>query len=104
MRRVTAVWLLALAAFATPGLAQDLRGQERAVTRAEIDEKAEPGRSTDEVRAALGRPLYAQCSGRIQIWGYRTETGRMDLMFVDGVLKMTIIGGVGMSGATKDAC
>jgi len=104
MRRVIAAWCLALVAFATPGLAQDLRGQERDVTRAELDEKAEPGRTTEEVRAGLGRPLYAQCSGRIQIWGYRTETGRIDLMFVDGVLKMTIIGGVGVSGTAKDAC
>jgi hypothetical protein len=88
---------------ATPALAQDLRGQERTITRAELDEKAEPGRTTDEVRAALGRPLYAQCGGRIQIWGYRTDTGRIDLMFVDGVLKMTILGGVGMSGA-GDSC
>lgn len=103
MRRVLAVLLLAIVALATPARAQDVRGQERNITRAELDEKAEPGRTTDEVRAALGRPLFAQCGGRIQIWGYRTEAGRVDLMFVDGVLKMAIIGGVGMSGA-KDAC
>lgn len=103
MIRVAAFCLLALVALAAPAHAQDLRGQERAVTRAEVDDKAEPGRTTEEVRAALGRPLYAQCGGRIQIWGYRTETGRIDLMFVDGVLKMTILGGVGMSGA-RDSC
>jgi hypothetical protein len=102
LRRVAAAWLMACA-LALPAHAQDVRGQERAITRAELDEKAEPGRTTEEVRAALGRPLYAQCGGRIQIWGYRTETGRIDLMFVDGVLKMTILGGVGMSGA-GDAC
>lgn len=88
---------------ALPTQSQDLRGQERDVTRRELDEKAEPGRTTEEVRAALGRPLYAQCGGRIQIWGYRTENGRIDLMFVDGVLKMTILGGIGMAGA-KDPC
>jgi hypothetical protein len=103
MRRALAVLLLAIVTFATPARARDLRGQERSITRAELDEKAEPGRTTEEVRAALGRPLYAQCGGRIQIWGYRTETGRIDLMFVDGVLKMTILGGVGMSGG-KDPC
>lgn len=103
MRRVIAVVLLALAALAVPTRAQDVRGQERPITRGELDEKAEPGRTIEEVRAALGRPLFAQCSGRIQIWGYRTDTGRIDLMFVDGVLRMTIIGGVGMSG-TEDAC
>ena len=103
MRRVLAVALLAMIALAAPLRAQDFRGQERSVTRAELDEKAEPGRTIEEVRAALGRPLFAQCGGRIQIWGYRTDTGRIDLMFVDGVLKMTIIGGVGMAGA-KDAC
>ena len=103
MRRAVAAALLAIAAFAAPARAQDVRGQERSVTRAEIDDKAEPGRTTEEVRAALGRRLYAQCGGRFQIWGYRTETGRIDLMFVDGVLKMTILGGVGMSGG-KDPC
>ncbi len=103
MVRVAAFCLLVSVALATPAHAQDLRGQEREVTRAEIDDKAEPGRTTEEVRAALGRPLYAQCGGRIQIWGYRTESGRIDLMFVDGVLKMTILGGVGMSGA-RDGC
>lgn len=95
--------MLATAALCAPARAQDVRGQERAITRTELDEKAEPGRTTEEVRLALGRPLFAQCGGRIQIWGYRTDTGRVDLMFVDGVLKMTILGGVGMSGA-KDAC
>jgi hypothetical protein len=94
---------LAAWALAMPVRAQDVRGQERTITRAELDERAEPGRTTEEVRAALGRPLFAQCGGRIQIWGYRTDTGRIDLMFVDDVLKMTIIGGVGMAG-TKGAC
>lgn len=103
MGRVIAVLLLAIAALAAPTRAQDVRGQERPITRSELDEKAEPGRTIEEVRAALGRPLFAQCGGRIQIWGYRTDTGRIDLMFVDGVLKMTIIGGVGMSGA-RDSC
>jgi hypothetical protein len=103
MRRILAAPLLAIVALGAPAEAQDVRGQERALTRAELDEKAEPGRTTQEVRAALGRPLYAQCGGRIQLWGYRTETGRIDLMFVDNVLKMTILGGVGMSGA-KDPC
>lgn len=103
MRRALAVFLAVGIAFAQPAHAQDLRGQERSITRAELDEKAEPGRTTEEVRAALGRPLFAQCGGRIQIWGYRTDTGRVDLMFVDNVLKMTILGGVGMSGA-KDTC
>ena len=103
MRRALAVSLLVIATLAAPARAQDLRGQERSITRAELDEKAEPGRTTEEVRAALGRPLYAQCGGRIQIWGYRTDTGRIDLMFVDNVLKMTILGGVGVAGA-KDSC
>ena len=103
MRRVTAVLLLAIVMLAPPVRAQDVRGQERVITRAELDEKAEPGRTIEEVRTALGRPLFSQCGGSIQIWGYRTDTGRIDLMFVDGVLKMTIIGGVGMSGA-KGAC
>ncbi|MBX3503089.1 MAG: hypothetical protein KF889_26900 [Alphaproteobacteria bacterium] len=103
MRRVLAAALLAVLALAAPARAQDIRGQERDVTRAELDEKAEPGRTTEEVRAALGRPLYAQCGGRIQLWGYRTESGRIDLMFVDNVLRMTILGGVGMSGA-KGSC
>lgn len=103
MRRVLAAALLAVLALAAPARAQDMRGQERHVTRAELDEKAEPGRTTEEVRAALGRPLYAQCGGRIQLWGYRTESGRIDLMFVDNVLRMTILGGVGMSGA-KGSC
>lgn len=103
MRRVCAVALLAIFTLAAPARAQDLRGQERVITRAELDEKAEPGSTTDEVRAALGRPLFAQCGGRIQLWSYRTDTGRIDLMFVDSVLKMTIIGGVGMSTA-KDPC
>lgn len=103
MRRVIAALLLAIVALAAPTRAQDVRGQERAITRSELDEKAEPGRTIEEVRAALGRPLFTQCGGRIQIWGYRTDSGRIDLMFVDGVLRMTIIGGVGMSG-TKDAC
>jgi hypothetical protein len=99
---IAALWLAAWV-LAMPAHAQDVRGQERRITRTELDEKAEPGRTTEEVRAALGRPLFAQCGGRIQVWGYRTDTGRIDLMFVDGVLKMTIIGGVGMAGA-KDAC
>ena len=103
MRRVLAAALLAIVTLAAPVRAQDLRGQERTVSRAELDEKAEPGRTTEEVRAALGRPLFAQCGGRIQLWGYRTETGRIDLMFVDGVLKITILGGVGVS-AVKDPC
>ena len=103
MRRVLILALLVAGLAASPAMAQDLRGQERAVTRAEIEEKAEPGRTLEEVRAALGRPVFIQCGGRIQIWGYRTENGRIDLMFVDGVLKMTIIGGVGMSGA-RDSC
>lgn len=99
MCRAFVVALLAVAWAAAPAMAQDPRGQERAVTRAEIDEKAEPGRTIEEVRAALGRPVFIQCGGRIQIWGYRTENGRIDLMFVDGVLQMTILGGVGTSGA-----
>ncbi len=103
MRRVLAAALLAIVALAAPGRAQDLRGQERTITRAELEEKAEPGRTTDEVRAALGRPLFAQCGGRIQLWGYRTDTGRIDLMFIDGVLKMAILGGVGVA-AVKDPC
>jgi hypothetical protein len=108
MRGALAAALLAIVALAIvtlpgPARAQDLRGQERAVTRAELEEKAEPGRTTDEVRAALGRPLFAQCGGRIQLWGYRTDGGRVDLMFIDGVLKMAIIGGVGVS-AVKDPC
>lgn len=103
MRRVLAAALLAIVTLAAPARAQDLRGQEREITRAELDEKAEPGRTTEEVRAALGRPLFAQCGGRIQLWGYRTEAGRIDLMFVDGVLKITILGGVGVS-AVKDPC
>ena len=103
MRRVILVALLAAALFAAPGSAQELRGQERAVTRAEIEEKAEPGRTIEEVRAALGRPVFMQCGGRIQIWGYRVENGRIDLMFVDGVLQMTILGGVGTSG-TQGPC
>jgi hypothetical protein len=103
VRRTLAVLLLMSVALVQPVRAQDVRGQERSITRAELDEKAEPGRTTEEVRAALGRPLFAQCGGRIQIWGYRTDTGRVDLMFVDNLLKMTILGGVGMSGA-KDAC
>lgn len=103
MRRALAAALLAMVTLAAPVCAQDLRGQERTITRAELDEKAEPGSTTEEVRAALGRPLYAQCGGRIQIWSYRTDAGRIDLMFVNDVLKMTILGGVGMSGA-KDPC
>lgn len=103
MRSVLAAALLAIVTLAAPVGAQDLRGQERTITRAELDEKAEPGRTTEEVRAALGRPLFAQCGGRIQLWGYRTETGRIDLMFVDGVLKITILGGVGVS-ADRDPC
>lgn len=103
MRRVLAAALLAIVTLAAPVCAQDVRGQEREITRAELDEKAEPGRTTEEVRAALGRPLFAQCGGRIQLWGYRTEAGRIDLMFVDDVLKMTILGGVGVS-ADKDPC
>jgi hypothetical protein len=103
MRRVILVALLAAALAASPAMAQDLRGQERAVTRADIEEKAEPGRTIEEVRAALGRPVFMQCGGRIQIWGYRVENGRIDLMFVDGVLQMTILGGVGTSG-TQGPC
>ena len=103
MRRALAAALLAIVTLAAPVRAQDLRGQERTITRADLDEKAEPGRTTEEVRGALGRPLYAQCGGRIQIWSYRTDTGRIDLMFVDNVLRMTILGGVGMSAA-KDPC
>ena len=99
MRRALILALLAAGLAASPAMAQDLRGQERAVTRAEIEEKAEPGRTIEEVRAALGRPVFIQCGGRIQIWGYRTENGRIDLMFVDGVLQMTILGGVGTTGA-----
>ena len=99
MRRVVLAALLVAAWAAAPASAQDLRGQERAVTRAEIEEKAEPGRTLEEVRAALGRPVFIQCGGRIQIWGYRTENGRIDLMFVDGVLQMTILGGVGTTGS-----
>jgi hypothetical protein len=103
MSRILAAALLAIVALAEPIHAQDVRGQEREITRAELDEKAEPGRTTEEVRAALGRPLFAQCGGRIQLWGYRTDAGRIDLMFVDGVLKITILGGVGVS-AVKDPC
>lgn len=103
MRRVLAAALLAIVTLAAPVHAQDVRGQEREITRAELDDKAEPGRTTEEVRAALGRPLFAQCGGRIQLWGYRTEAGRIDLMFVDGVLKITILGGVGVA-AVKDPC
>jgi hypothetical protein len=98
---IPALLAAVLAASATG--AQDLRGQEREVTRAEIEEKAEPGRTIEEVRSALGRPVFVQCGGRIQIWGYRTENGRVDLMFVDGVMTMTILGGVGMSGV-QGAC
>lgn len=96
MRRLLAVTLLAIVALAGAGRAQDYRGQERALTRAELDDNAEPGRTTEEIRAALGRPLFIQCGGRIQIWAYRTEKGRVDLMFVDGVLKMNILGGIGV--------
>ncbi len=103
MRRALALALLAAGLLAPPAGAQDRRGQERAVTRAEIEEKAEPGRTIEDVRAALGRPVFMQCGGRIQIWGYRTENGRVDLMFVDGVLQMTILGGVGTSG-TQGGC
>jgi hypothetical protein len=99
MYRALLVALMVVAWAAWPTSAQDLRGQERAVTRAEIEEKAEPGRTIEEVRAALGRPVFIQCGGRIQIWGYRTENGRIDLMFVNGVLQMTILGGVGTTGA-----
>jgi hypothetical protein len=99
MRRALLVALFVAGFAASPAVAQDLRGQERAVTSAEIEEKAEPGRTIEEVRAALGRPVFIQCGGRIQIWGYRTENGRIDLMFVDGVLQMTILGGVGTAGA-----
>jgi len=103
MRRALAAGLLAIVSLAAPVRGQDVRGQERAITRAELDEQAEPGRTTEEVRAALGRPLFTQCGGRIQLWGYRTETGRIDLMFVDGVLKMAILGGVGVS-ADRNPC
>jgi len=101
MRCVVVAVVASLAAsLAAPwASAQDSRGQEREVTRAEIDDKAEPGRTIEEVRTALGRPVFVQCGGRIQIWGYRTENGRVDLMFVDGVLTMTILGGVGVSRA-----
>ena len=98
MAQIVVLALLAAVLVAAPASAQDLRGQERAVTRAEIEEKAEPGRTIEEVRAALGRPVFIQCGGRIQIWGYRVENGRIDLMFVDGVLQMTILGGVGTTG------
>ena len=103
MLRAILVALMVAALAASPVMAQDLRGQERAVTRAEIEEKAEPGRTIEDVRAALGRPVFIQCGGRIQIWGYRTENGRIDLMFVDGVLQMTILGGVGTTG-TQGPC
>lgn len=103
MAPISVLALLTIALAAAPTSAQDLRGQERAVTRAEIEEKAEPGRTIEEVRAALGRPVFMQCGGRIQIWGYRTEKGRIDLMFVNGVLQMTILGGVGTSG-TQGPC
>ena len=103
MRLLLIPALLSAALAAAAAGAQDLRGQEREITRAEIEEKAEPGRTIEEVREALGRPVFVQCGGRIQIWGYRTENGRVDLMFVDGVMTMTILGGVGMSGV-QGAC
>src|SRR4030095_1036945 len=72
--------------------------QEFAVTETQLETYAQHGRSREEVETGLGHPLSKDCRVDLEVWTYRVDGRRVQLLFQEGALSLTIFGKVTLEG------